>query len=210
MCSLPSGTSSSITDGEFSSSLLSCSNQGTSLSMPETQSSSLHQPSSSTISGLSTLTRKSTTHRQTSAMKNVSFQPASIIDSNSNLFDDLFLSNSACDHQQTTSTFSTLPKLTRRDSLSTQHGQRTPVLSDLSRHRQHEFPTLETVLQSSLHDHQHGLPQPPPLLNGIRLLDRMLTKTNDERTQTLSSSSSTSHSGWYNVTSNSQTRASIV
>ncbi len=88
-------------------------------------------------------------------------------------------------------------------------GQNQPILTDLP---QNHFPTLQTVLNQSSKDSQTKFPQPPPLLNGILLLDQMLTNStgsNDERTQTLSSSN-TSNSGWYNVTSNYQTRASIV
>ena len=88
-------------------------------------------------------------------------------------------------------------------------GQNQPILTDLPRNH---FPTLQTVLNQSSKDSQTKFPQPPPLLNGILLLDQMLTNStgsNDERTQTLSSST-TSNSGWYNVTSNYQTRASIV
>lgn len=87
------------------------------------------------------------------------------------------------------------------------------IISDLPRNRSANFPTLQTVLNQSLKTNsQTKLPQPPPLLNGILLLDQMLTNSTsstDERTQTLSSST-VSNSGWYNVTSNYQTRASIV
>jgi len=130
------------------------------------------------------------------------------------LFDDIFQYNSSCYHENTPSTFSTLPKQTKRDlsssSISKKYNQ--PILSDLPRHYQNGFPTLQTVLNPSLKDNQTKLPQPPPLLNGIRLLDQMLTNStvsNNERTQTLSPST-TSNSGWYNVTSNYQTRASVV
>jgi hypothetical protein len=122
-----------------------------------------------------------------------------------NLFDDLFQPNSSCYHENTRSTFSTLPKPAKRDlSSSINKGQNQPILTDLP---QTHFPTLQTVLNQTSKDNQPKFPQPPPLLNGILLLDQMLT--NDEKLQTLSSST-TSNSGWYNVTSNYQTRASIV
>jgi hypothetical protein len=161
---------------------------------------------SSTVSALTTLTRKSTRRQQT---KNVSFEPK-LINQTNNLFDDLFQNNSLCYHENTPSTFSTLPKSTKHDQLlSLNKGQNQPILTDLP---QNHFPTLQTVLNQSSKDSQTKFPQPPPLLNGILLLDQMLTNStgsNDERTQTLSSSN-TSNSGWYNVTSNYQTRASIV
>jgi hypothetical protein len=82
-----------------------------------------------------------------------------------------------------------------------------PVRTDLSRTQSNDFPTLQTILNQSNKDIQTKLPQPPPLLNGILLLDKMLTKNDKNHTV---SSSSTSNNGWYNVTSNYQTRASIV
>lgn len=51
-----------------------------------------------------------------------------------------------------------------------------------------------------------NFPQPAPLLNGILLLDKILAKNNEEQT----SSTTTSHSGWYNVPSDFQTRSSVV
>jgi hypothetical protein len=173
---------------------------------------SLHKhPPSSTVSALTTLTRKSTRRQQT---KNVSFEPT-LINPTTHLFDDLFQPNSSCYHENSPSTFSTLPKLTKRDlssSLSITKGPTSPILSDLPRNRLNDFPTLQTVLNQPSKDSQTRFPQPPPLLNGILLLDQMLTNSsgsNHERTQTLSSSNA-SNNGWYNVTSNYQTRASIV
>lgn len=116
-------------------------------------------------------------------MKNVSFQPPAInpTTNNHHLFNDLF--------QNTTSTFSTLPKLTKRD----------PTQSN-------DFPTLQTILQSST-----KLPQPPPLLNGILLLDQMLTRSSVEDEQKKDSTvPSKMTEQWYNATCNYQTRASIV
>lgn len=109
-------------------------------------------------------------------MKNVSFQPTSINPTN-NIFNDLF--------QNTSSTFSTLPKLSKRDlSIPTQSN---------------DFPTLQTILQ------------PPPLLNGILLLDQMLTRSSiDEPNTSNSTVSGKMNDQWYNVTCNYQTRASIV
>jgi hypothetical protein len=167
-----------------------------------------NQPSS-TVSALTTLTRKSTRRQQT---KNVSFQPSST----NNIFNNLFQNNSSYYHENTSSTFSTLPKQNKRDQSSSSINNNTnsnqPVLTDLPRTRPNDFPTLQTILNPSCKSIQPKLPQPPPLLNGIFLLDKMLNKSslsNDEKTHTLSSSS-TSNSGWYNVTSNYQTRASIV
>lgn len=118
-----------------------------------------------------------------------------------NLFDDLFPSNSLCYHENTASTFGTLPKQgNRRDPSSSRvYEHHAPILSDLPRSR------LTAAKDSPIH-----FPQPPPLLDGILLLDQMLTRTNDDKAQTVSSSSSTNQSGWYNVTSNYQTRASVV
>lgn len=178
----PSGTSTSTTDGDFSSSLLSCpaTNILSSSSIPDINSKS-HQPSS-TVSALTTLTRKST---RRSSNKNVSFEPT-LMNSHHDLFDDLFQNtNTSFYHETTPSTFCTLPKSNKRDMNLPQ-----------STGKNADFPTLQTVLN------QNQFPQPPPLLNGILLLDQMLT--NDERTQT------TNNSGWYNVTSNYQTKASIV
>jgi hypothetical protein len=159
------------------------------------------------------LTRKSSRRYPT---KNVSFQPT-LINSTNHLFDDLlFPQSSSCYYETTPSTFSTLPKQTKRDlssSLSINKGSNQLILTDLPRNQSTDFPTLQTVLhQSSSKDNQSKFPQPPPLLNGILLLDQMLTNStgsNDQRTQTVSSST-TSNSGWYNVTSNYQTRASVV
>ena len=137
------------------------------------------QPSS-TVSALTTLTRKSA---RRSSNKNVSFEPT-FVDSPHDIFDDLFqTTNTSYYHEPTPSTFCTLPKSNKRDT-----------------NKNADFPTLQTVMNQS------QFPQPPPLLNGILLLDQMLT--NDERTQT--SSTATSNSGWYNITSNYQTKASIV
>ena len=201
-----SGNSSSTTDGEFSSSLLS----------GPSSTTDLKNIPSSTVSALTTLTRKSSRRYPT---KNVSFEPT-LINSTNHLFDDLlFPSSSSCYHETTPSTFSTLPKQTKRDlstSSSITKGPNQLVLTDLPRNQSNDFPTLQTVLHqsssSSSKDNQSKFPQPPPLLNGILLLDQMLTNStgsNDERTQTVSSST-TSNSGWYNVTSNYQTRASVV
>lgn len=156
------------------------------------------------------MTRKSSRRQQP---KNVTFEPA-IINPTNNLFDDLFQNNLTCFYESAPSTFGTLPKYTKYDpstsSLCKQHKQ--PILSDLPKHQHPNFPTLQTVLNQPFNSSQTKLPQPPPLLNGILLLDQMLTNSptlNDERTHTLSSSTA-SNSGWYNVTSNYQTRASIV
>lgn len=93
----------------------------------------------------------------------------------------------------------------------------SPTLNDLLQQPQtNTFPTLQTILNQSIKDIQAKLPQPPPLLNGILLLDKMLNKssgtTNDDKNHTISSSSSppVTNNGWYNVTSNYQTKASIV
>lgn len=151
---------------------------------------------------MATLTRKST-RRSNHPTKNVSFEPTL------HLFDDLFPSNSTCYHENTPSTFSTLPKSNKRDpkpSLSNgNQGSNQLILPDLPRNQSNDFPTLQTVL------HQSQYPQPPPLLNGILLLDQMLTNSTNlskERTQTVSPL--TSNSGWYNLTSNYQTKASVV
>ncbi|CAF2717221.1 unnamed protein product [Rotaria sp. Silwood2] len=207
---VPSGNSFSTTDGEFSSSLLSCPFNGISSSSTDLNSSYKNHPSS-TVTALATLTRKSSRRHQT---KNVSFEPT-LINPTNNLFDDLFQPNLNCFNENIPSTFSTLPKSTKHDlsSLSSINKQQhQPSLNDLPRNRSNNFPTLQTVLNQSLRNSQTKLPQPPPLLNGILLLDQMLansTSSNDERTQALSSSTA-SNSGWYNVTSNYQTRASIV
>lgn len=79
------------------------------------------------------------------------------------------------------------------------------ILPDLPRNQSNDFPTLQTVLQQN-----NPFPQPPPLLNGILLLDQMLANNSssglsNERTQTTSN-----HGGWYNLTSNYQTKASVV
>ncbi len=135
------------------------------------------------------MTRKSTRRQPT---KNVSFQPP-LINPTNNIFNDLF--------QNTSSTFSTLPKQTKRQPSITNNN---PTV--LPRTQSNDFPTLQTILYQST-----KLPQPPPLLNGILLLDKMLTESsisNDDKNPTVSSS--TNNSGWYNVTSNYQTRASIV
>ena len=139
---------------------------------------------SSAVSALTTLTRKSPRHFP---MKNVSFQPASINPTN-NIFNDLF--------QNTSSTFSTLPKLSKRDlSIGSDHLTQS-----------NDFPTLQTILQSS-----RKLPQPPPLLNGILLLDQMLTRSSiDGQNSSNSTVSGKMNDQWYNVTCNYQTRASIV
>ncbi|CAF5012519.1 unnamed protein product, partial [Rotaria magnacalcarata] len=131
------------------------------------------------------------------------FEPA-LINPTNNLFDNLFQNNLTSFHENTSSTFGTLPKPIKHD-LST-------LSLNKQQNRSNNFPTLQTVLNQSLVNSQAKLPQPPPLLNGILLLDQMLTgstTSNDERTQTLSSSTA-SNSGWYNVTSNYQTRASVV
>lgn len=171
-----SGTSPSTTDGEFSSSLLSCPYNGLSSSTSDLDRLHNHPnpSSSSTVSGLITLTRKSNRRQPT---KNVSFQPA-LINPTNNIFNDLF--------QNTSSTFSTLPKLIQRDLPQTQSN---------------DFPTLQTILHQST-----KLPQPPPLLNGILLLDQMLTKSpisTDDKNPTVMTENE-----WYNVTYH--TRASIV
>lgn len=178
-----SATSPSTTDGEFSSSLLSCPFNGPSSSSTSDLDRSHHpanasSSSSSALSALTTLTRKSP---RRFPMKNVSFHPPTINPTNT-IFNDLF--------QNTTSTFSTLPK---------------PIKRDLPNNSQHpsqsnDFPTLQTILQSST-----KLPQPPPLLNGILLLDQMLTRSSIDDEQKNDSTDQ-----WYNVTCNYQTRASIV
>lgn len=167
-----SGNSPSITDGEFSSSFLSGPYNGISSSTSDLDRSHNQQHqnlSSSTVSALTTLTRKSTPKRQST--KNVSFQPSQPLSINStntnNIFNDLF--------SNTSSTFSTLPKQLKHDII-------IPIKNANS---------------------STTLPQPPPLLNGIILLDKMLTKTSEEK-------SSTNNNNWYNITSNYQTRASIV
>lgn len=154
-----SGTSPSTTDGEFSSSLLSSPFNGVSSSTSDLdRAHRQHQNvSSSTVSALTTLTRKSPRRPPT---KNVSFQPSHPIST------DLF--------EKSSSTFGTLPKSTKRDMNS-----------------RADFPTVQTILN----------PQPPPLLNGILLLDKMLAKSTEEK-----------RNGWHttNVTSHYQTRASVV
>ncbi|CAF1035712.1 unnamed protein product [Rotaria sordida] len=209
---IPSGNSPSIMDAEFSSSLLSSPFNGTSssstsdLDRSHSNNNNNHQNlPSSTVSALTTLTRKSTRRQQT---KNVSFQTTSINPTN-NVFNDLF--------QNTSSTFGTLPKQIKHDISITNINQNLPILTNLPQNQSNNFPTLQTILNQATKDIQTKLqqPQPPPLLNGIILLDKMLTKssiTNDEKKHKISpsSSSSISNSGWYNVTSNCQTRASIV
>ncbi|CAF3939074.1 unnamed protein product, partial [Rotaria sordida] len=204
---IPSGNSFSTTDGDFSSSLLSCPLNGISSSTTDLNSSNKNLPSS-TVSALATLTRKSSRRYQT---KNVSFEPT-LTNPTNNLFDDLFQHNLTCFHENTPSTFSTLPKSIKHDLSTLSINKHQPSLNDLPRNQSNNFPTLQTVLNQSLRNSQTKLPHPPPLLNGILLLDQMLTSSttpNDERTQTLSSSTA-SNSGWYNVASNYQTRASIV
>ncbi|CAF4591513.1 unnamed protein product, partial [Rotaria magnacalcarata] len=71
----------------------------------------------------------------------------------------------------TSSTFSTLPKQTKYDASLNENA---PVLTDLPRSQSNNFPTLQTMLDQSVKDGQTQLPQPPPLLNGILLLDKML------------------------------------
>ncbi|CAM4755086.1 unnamed protein product [Rotaria magnacalcarata] len=196
---IPSGNSSSSNDGDFASSLLSCPYNIISSSANDLNFSQRNPPSS-TVSALATLTRKPSRRHQT---KNVSFEPA-LINPTNNLFDNLFQNNLTSFHENTSSTFGTLPKPIKHD-LST-------LSLNKQQNRSNNFPTLQTVLNQSLVNSQAKLPQPPPLLNGILLLDQMLTgstTSNDERTQTLSSSTA-SNSGWYNVTSNYQTRASVV
>ena len=163
------------------------------------------------MSTQATLTRKSSRRRQT---KNVSFESTSNNNPTSNLFDNLFQNNSLCFHEDASSTFSTLPKQSKHNlsSLSVNKQQNQPILSDLPRNRPNDFPTLQTIVNQSPKDNQTKFLQPPPLLNGILLLDQMLTTSttsNDEKTQTLSSSTA-SNSGWYNVSSNYQTKASVV
>ncbi|CAF3462335.1 unnamed protein product [Rotaria sp. Silwood1] len=216
---IPCANSPSTTDAEFSSSLLSCPFNGTSSSSTSDLDRSHNNNNnnnhhhhhnhqnlpSSTVSALTTLTRKSTRRQQT---KNVSFQ-ATLTNPTNNVFNDLF--------QNTSSTFSTLPKQTKHDISIANINQNSPILTDLPRTQSNDFPTLQTILNPSIKDIQTKLPQPqpPPLLNGILLLDKMLAKSsitnNNEKKHTISPSSSTiSNSGWYNVTSNYQTRASIV
>lgn len=184
------------TDVEYSSSLLSCPFNGTSSSSTSEldRSTNHHQTQpSSTVSALTTLTRKSLRRQQT---KNVTFQP-SLINPTNNVFNDLF--------QTTTSTFSTLPKQIKNDSKNLPNNDNKHILND--------FPTLQTVLNSSTKDVQTKLPQPPPLLNGILLLDQMLAKasmSNDDNTNSRSSSSSPNNMDWYNITCHYHPRASIV
>ncbi|UJR36927.1 hypothetical protein I4U23_029639 [Adineta vaga] len=196
---IPSGNSSSTTDVDFSSSLLSCPFNAISSSSTDLNTSQQNPPSS-TVSALTTLTRKATRRPQ---MKNVSFEPT-LINPGHHLFDDVFQYHSPYYQETTPSTFSTLPKPTKRDLSS--------LAVNKTSNYQNGFPTLQTVLNSSTKENSTKYPQPPPLLNGILLLDQMLTNStirNDERTQTLSPTN-TSNSGWYNVTSNYQTKASIV
>ncbi|CAF2030949.1 unnamed protein product [Rotaria magnacalcarata] len=194
---VPSGHSPSTTDVEFSSSVRSCPFNGISSSSTshlDRPHSRHHNPHSSAISALTTLTRKSTRRQQT---KNVSFQRSTT----NHMFNDLF--------QNTSSTFSTLPKQTKYDASLNENA---PVLTDLPRSQSNNFPTLQTMLDQSVKDGQTQLPQPPPLLNGILLLDKMLKNSsmpNDDKRHTISTSSGTNN-GWYTVTSNYQTRASIV
>ncbi|CAF3469268.1 unnamed protein product [Rotaria socialis] len=194
---VPSGQSPSTTDVEFSSSMLSCPFNGISSSSTsdlDRPHSRHHNPHSSAISALTTLTRKSARRQQT---KNVSFQRPTT----NHMFNDLF--------QNTSSTFSTLPKQTKYDASLNENA---PVLTDLPRSQSNNFPTLQTMLDQSTKDSQTQLPQPPPLLNGILLLDKMLknsSMSNDDKKHTIPTSSGTNN-GWYNVTSNYQTRASIV
>jgi hypothetical protein len=90
-----------------------------------------------------------------------------------NLFDDLFQPNSSCYHENTRSTFSTLPKPAKRDlSSSINKGQNQPILTDLP---QTHFPTLQTVLNQTSKDNQPKFPQPPPLLKGILFLDQIMS-----------------------------------
>ncbi|CAF1326528.1 unnamed protein product [Adineta ricciae] len=193
-----SGNSPSTTDGEFSSSLLSCPYNGASSSstsdLDRSHNHHQQQSTSSTVSALTTLTRKSA--------KNVSFQPPSVIPAQ-NTYTDLL--------QKQTSTFSTLPKQTTREIIISNHN--SSLLPELSRTESNGFPTLQTILNQSAKDHQTKLPQPPPLLNGIILIDEMLTKSsisNSDKNHIVSPASSTNNRGWYNMTSDYQTRASIV
>ncbi|CAF1616000.1 unnamed protein product, partial [Adineta ricciae] len=201
---IPSGNSSSTTDVDFSSSLLSCPFNVVSSSSTDLNSFQPNPPSS-TVSALTTLTRKAT---RRPPMKNVSFEPT-LINPGNHLFDDVFQYHSPYYQETTPSTFSTLPKQTKRDlsSLAVSKSSNQSNLCDMPKTHQDGFPTLQTVLSSSTKETSTKFPQPPPLLNGILLLDQMLT--NDERTQTLSPSN-ISNSGWYNVASNYQTKASIV
>lgn len=152
----------STTDGEYSSSLLSCPYNGLSSSTSDLDRLHNHHHTNPSSLTVSTLTRKSIRRPST---KNVSFQPT-IINPTNNIFNDLF--------QNTSSTFNTLSKEIKCDTS--------------------DFPTLQTILYQST-----KLPQPPPLLNGILLLDQMLTKSTDEKNSTVI----TNHD-WYT------TRASIV
>jgi hypothetical protein len=76
--------------------------------------------------------------------------------------------------RNTSSTFSTLSKDIKRDT--------------------QDFPTLQTILHRT-----NKLPQPPPLLDGILLLDQMLNKSTDEKNSTVITTND-----WYT------TRASVV
>ncbi|UJR09245.1 hypothetical protein I4U23_013491 [Adineta vaga] len=199
----PSGNSPSTTDGEFSSSLLSCPYNGTSSSTSDLDRSHNHHQqhlTSSTVSALTTLTRKSNPRQ---LVKNVSFQPA-LISPIDDTYTDLL--------QKQTSTFSTLPKPMKRDMIITNNS--SSVLPELSRIESNGFPTLQTMLNQPMKEHQTKLPQPPPLLNGIILIDEMLTKSsisnNEKNHIATSSSSSINNRGWYSVTSDYHTRASIV
>jgi hypothetical protein len=195
--------SPSTTDGEFSSSLLSCPYNGISSSTSDLDRSHNHHqqnpPPSSTVSALTTLTRKSVRRHQ---MKNVSFQPP-LINSTNNTYTDLF--------QNTTSTFSTLPKQNKRDISIKNKNQTSPILTDLPQTESDGFPTLQTMLNQSIKDSQTKLPQPPPLLNGILLLDKMLTKSSISHNENnYIVSSSTTNSEWYDIACDYRTRASIV
>ena len=135
-------------------------------------------------------------------MKNVSFQPP-LINPTNNTYSDLL--------QNTTSTFSTLPKRNKRDITITNKNPNSPILTDLPRTESDGFPTLQTILNQSTKDMQTKLPQPPPLLNGILLLDKMLTKSSISHNENnYIVSSSTSNNGWYDISCDYQTRASIV
>lgn len=195
--------SPSTTDGEFSSSLLSCPYNGISSSTSDLDRSHNHHqqnpPPSSTVSALTTLTRKSVRRHQ---MKNVSFQPP-LINSTNNTYSDLL--------QNTTSTFSTLPKQNKRDISITNKNQTSPILTDLPQTESDGFPTLQTILNQSIKDSQTKLPQPPPLLNGILLLDKMLTESSMSHNENnYIVSSSITNSEWYDIACDYRTRASIV
>jgi len=197
--------SPSTTDGEFSSSLLSCPYNGTSSSTSDLDRSHNHHqqqnpPPSSTVSALTTLTRKSVRRHQ---MKNVSFQPPLINSTNKNTYSDLL--------QNTTSTFSTLPKQNKRDISITNKNPTSPILTDLPQTESDGFPTLQTILNQSIKDSQTKLPQPPPLLNGILLLDKMLTESSMSHNENnYIVSSSITNSEWYDIACDYRTRASIV